>query len=286
MLSIYREKAIELIKDGYDLHTHPKPSHVERALDDFMLVREAEQLGMAGVMIKSHYHPTPDRAIIANNYAGAKKTKAYGAVTLNWPVGGLNPYAVESSLKMGAKIVWMPTRDSANSLKHGNMKGDFFSRPGIVIYGEDGKVKKSVLEIIEVVKRYDAYLATGHLSVQESIDLCKIALQQKAKTILTHPDWYRTVVPVSIQVELAKMGVLIEKLWQNIVEGNISAEKMAESMKIIGSERIFMATDRGMAGNEHPSEGILLYIEAMLKQGIKDKDIKNMVCNVPKLIVK
>lgn len=281
----YREWAVELMKDGYDLHTHSTPSHANRALDDFMLLREADRYGMAGVMIKNHYEPTAARAAIANLYAGAKKTKAFGAVVLNWPVGGLNPYAVESSLKMGAKIVWMPTKDTAHCLRHGDMKGDFFSRPGIAIYDEDGKMKNSVFEIIDIVKKYDAYLATGHLSVQESVDLCKAARKRNAKMILTHPDWYRTVVPLEIQIELAETDVLIEKLWQNIAEGYISAENMAQSMQAIGFERIFMATDRGVAGREHPAEGMLLYIEAVLRQGIKEKEIKNMICHVPKRIV-
>jgi len=186
---------------------------------------------------------------------------------------------------MGAKIVWMPTRDTANCLQYGNMRGDFFSRPGIVIYDENGKIKNSVFEIIEVVKKYDAYLATGHLSVQETIDLCKAARKQNAKMILTHPDWYRTVVPLEIQIELAKMGVLIEKLWENVAEGSISAENMAKSMQAIGSERIFMGTDRGRAGRERPAEGMLLYIETILNQSIKEKDIKNMVSHVPREIV-
>ena len=281
----YREQAIELIKDGYDLHTHTTPSHVSRALDDFMLLHEADEYEMAGVMIKNHYEPTAARAVIANLYAGTKKTKAFGSVTLNWPVGGLNPYAVESSLKMGAKIVWMPTRDSANSLIHGNMNGDFFDRPGIGIYKEDGKINERVFEILEVVKKYNAYLATGHLSVQESIDLCKVARQQNVKMILTHPDWYRTVVPFEIQLELAEMGVLVEKLWNNVAEGNITAENMAKSMKGIGYERIFMATDRGVSEREHPVEGMLLFIKSMIEQGIKENDIKTMVCQVPKMIV-
>ena len=46
--------ALELMKGACDLHTHPQPSHFPRALDDFALVREADEYGMAGVMIKSH----------------------------------------------------------------------------------------------------------------------------------------------------------------------------------------------------------------------------------------
>ena len=47
----YRQIAKELIKGGYDLHTHTEPSAFHRALDDFDLVREAGEAGMAGVLI-------------------------------------------------------------------------------------------------------------------------------------------------------------------------------------------------------------------------------------------
>lgn len=282
--NIYSEKALELIKGGYDLHVHTSPSHVSRSLDDFELAQDADRFGMAGVMIKNHYEPTGARAIIGNKYSGAK-AKLYGSVALNWPVGGINPYTVESSLKLGCKMVWMPTRDAANSLRYGDMPGDFFKRPGISIYDENGNIKTSVFEVLEVIKKYDAYIATGHLSVNEAIDICKAARKMSVKTILTHPDWERTVVPIENQLELAKIGVLIEKVWMNIADSLISPENMAHSMKILGSERIFMVTDRGQANQERPVEGMLKFIDCMLNHGIEKKEIKNMVCYVPRSII-
>lgn len=128
----YSETALELMKGAYDLHTHSFPSIVKRSLDNFELLREADKYEMNGVMIKSHYEPTQARVAIANLYAGAK-TKAFGSITLNWPVGGLNPYAVENSLKTGARIVWMPTMDAQNCMMFGPTAYNFFERPGITI---------------------------------------------------------------------------------------------------------------------------------------------------------
>lgn len=81
---------------------------------------------MAGVLLKNHYEPTGARAILANRRGEGFRAKAYGAAVLNWPLGGLNPYAVHSALKMGAHVIFMPTRDAANCLFHGDMPGDFF----------------------------------------------------------------------------------------------------------------------------------------------------------------
>jgi hypothetical protein len=159
----YSERALELIKGSYDLHVHTAPSHFKRLMDDFELVLEADKYNMSGILIKNHYEPTGARAIIANKYSGSK-AKLYGSITLNWPVGGINPYAVESSLRMGCKIVWLTTRDAANSLLYGDMSGDFFIRPGISIFDDNGNANRSLYEILEVVKKYDAFIATGHLS--------------------------------------------------------------------------------------------------------------------------
>ena len=128
-----REKEIAYLMQGaYDLHMHAAPSPFHRVLDDYGLLEEAGRAGMAGIMLKSHYESTIARAILANIHC-ASCTKAYGGLVLNWPVGGLNPYAVENAMKRGCRIVWMPTRDAKNSLCSGNMPGDFFDRSGISI---------------------------------------------------------------------------------------------------------------------------------------------------------
>ena len=120
------------MQGAYDLHMHAAPSPFHRVLDDYGLLEEAGRAGMAGIMLKSHYESTIARAILANIHC-ASCTKAYGGLVLNWPVGGLNPYAVENAMKRGCRIVWMPTRDAKNSLCSGNMPGDFFDRSGISI---------------------------------------------------------------------------------------------------------------------------------------------------------
>ena len=86
------------MQGAYDLHMHAAPSPFHRVLDDYGLLEEAGRAGMAGIMLKSHYESTIARAILANIHC-ASCTKAYGGLVLNWPVGGLNPYAVENAMK-------------------------------------------------------------------------------------------------------------------------------------------------------------------------------------------
>ncbi|GAA0182971.1 DUF6282 family protein [Clostridium sediminicola] len=284
MKTKHHDQALSLIRGAYDLHIHTNPSPFRRSVDDFELVLEAAKFGMAGVLIKSHYELTSSRAALVNMKSGVL-TKAYGGIALNWPVGGLNPYAVENALKTGAVIVWMPTRDAKNSLCYGNMPGDFFNRSGISIYNDVGEFDSRIYEIFEIVKKYGAYLATGHLEAKESVDLCKAGRDYGVQMILTHPEFDRTMVPGTVQSELAKLGVLIEKNWYNIAEGSITAEAMAENIRTVGPEYVYLATDRGQYGQEHPALAMVRFIETMLDQGFNDKDITTMIRTVPERIV-
>lgn len=278
-----RDMALEIIKGGYDLHTHTEPSAFNRALDDFELVKEADDLGMSGVMIKAHYGGTSTRAALVNLRSGCR-AKAYGGLALNWPTGGLNPYAVEDALKAGAIIIWMPTRDSRNCLAYGDMPGDFFSRPGISILDDRGKILPVVYEIMDIVKKYNAHLATGHLSAEESVLLCKEGRMRNVNMILTHPEWFRTKIPGALQAEMADIGVLIEKNWLNIAEKSTSIEEMAANIRLAGTEHVYLATDRGQMGFEHPAEAMLRFIEILLQEGFSEKEITTMVSSVPACI--
>lgn len=281
-----RHKMVDqsILKGAYDLHIHAAPSPFHRLMDDFGLLEEAGRAGMAGILLKSHYESTAVRARLVNTHSVCAAT-AYGGIVLNWPAGGLNPYAVENALKCGAKIVWMPTRDSLNSLCTGDMPGDFFSRKGITILDDAGRLFPVVQEILNIIKKYDAALATGHLSPNESVLLCREGARQGVRMVLTHPEFDRTVVDVSIQKELSELGVYIEKCWYNIAEGNCTAQEMANHIRAIGPEHCFLCTDRGQGNRERPVEGMLRFISVLLEQGIPEENISVMLKSVPKKVL-
>jgi hypothetical protein len=254
-------------------------------VDDFTALREADRLGMAGIILKNHYEPTGARAQIANRYANTR-TRAFGGVVLNWPVGGLNPYAAESAIRLGARIVWMPTRDSAHSLLYGDMEGDFFERPGLCLLDENGALKKPVAEILQIAKNHRASVATGHISPEEAAALCTAGREMGVKMILTHPDWYRTVVPLQTQLALARLGAVVEKVWMNVCAGDISLPDFASSIRQIGPGNVCLVTARGQEGCSHPADAMLDCVEAMLECGFSQEDIRDMIVRVPEYIVR
>ena len=88
---MFREMARELIVGAYDLHTHTTPSAFPRALNDLELIREADALGMAGVMIKAHYGSTSTRAALVNLISGSQMPRPTAAWYSTGPPGALIP---------------------------------------------------------------------------------------------------------------------------------------------------------------------------------------------------
>ena len=102
----------DLLKHAYDLHIHCGPDIIPRSVTALEMAERAVKRGMKGFAIKSHYAPTClQAATVRACYPGCN---AVGTITLNASVGGLNPLAVETAARMGAKIVWCPTFDSAS----------------------------------------------------------------------------------------------------------------------------------------------------------------------------
>lgn len=269
-----------LLAGAYDLHIHAAPSPFGRLMDDFDLLGAAGRAGLAGLMLKSHYESTAARAQLVNNH-GSSSCRAYGGIALNWPAGGLNPYAAENALKQGARIVWMPTRDAANSLCSGNMPGDFFDRPGIRILDENGGLKPEVIHILQIARKYDAAVATGHLSPEESILLCRKGRELGTRMILTHPEFDRTTIFPEIQKEMADLGVYIEKCWYNIGEKNCTMEEMADHIRTVGCQHCFLVTDRGQGNREPPVEAMKMFLTELLNQGLTEEALYLMTHTVP-----
>ena len=149
-----------------DMHIHAAPDVRARKLDDLELMEASVQRGVRAIVLKSHNVPTADRAYLVNRVAAEKypdvKFTAFGGLCLNRPVGGLNPDAVETSLKLGAKVIWLPTNTAEN---HYRKNGKDPSK-GVVVT-RDGKAVDELQDIFALVKQYNAVLATGHIGAED-----------------------------------------------------------------------------------------------------------------------
>ena len=110
-----------LMKGIIDMHVHSNPDLRHRAYDDFELMEAGIRVGARAIVIKTHQGTTMDRAYLCNRHneivhKGTNEFTMFGSITLNQVVGGLNVRAVETALKLGAKVVWLPTQSAKNHL--------------------------------------------------------------------------------------------------------------------------------------------------------------------------
>ncbi|EKQ51997.1 MAG: hypothetical protein B655_2007 [Methanobacterium sp. Maddingley MBC34] len=255
-------KQTEILTDFMDTHIHTSPDVKPRLLNDYEAALEAQEKGMAGIVLKSHVESTAGRAYLAQWVTGLP---VFGGVTLNLTVGGLNPEAVRSMASMGGKIVWLPT-----------------------IHHEEVELEPDALdEILHLVKEKNLVLATGHLNPQgifQVLDQCRSLGVEKI--MVNHP--LTRVVGASLdeQKEMSRYAYL-EHCWVATMprHDKLDPEIMAESIKEVGAKHCILATDFGQDHNPRPVVGMQMMMASMIKQGISWEDVTLMCQDNPKKLI-
>ena len=260
----------------YDLHIHSAPDLVARCIDDIEAARQAAEARMAGILLKSHYTLTSDRAQIAEKIV--PNIKIYGALTLNESVGGLNVFAVETALRLGTTEIFMPTISAVNHLRSRKKKG------GISILDEDGSLVPPMKEILNLINEHNAILGTGHLSGDEIKILVKTAKKQGLKKIVvTHPELPLVNLSTNEQYHLSGNGVYFERCYASTfpLSGNVPLEQIARDIKEIGASSTLLTTDFGRADYPLPVKGLQTFVANLKKLGIEEKEIELMTKENP-----
>lgn len=286
---------LELLKGAYDLHVHSAPDVVKRKFTDIELANRYVNAGMKGFAIKSHQLCTAGRAALVREIM--PDFDAVGTITLNNASGGLNPMAVEMAARMGAKIVWFPTVDSWNEYDFLNSHSDIaqpygavadnkiLNRERISIF-ENGSLKSVVYDIIDVVKAHNMVLATGHLSISESLALVKAASQHGVrKIVVTHSDYPATFMPLEIQQECINYGAYIEHNYLQIATGESNWDLAIGQIRQIGCEHTLICSDGGQTTSVPPDEAIEIYCTKLLVNGFSESDIRQIFVTNTNLLV-
>lgn len=283
-----------LLNGIIDLHVHPGPSIFARSVDDFQLATQAVSLGMRAIVLKSHEESTVSRArLVTGMVAGIE---VYGSLVLNDYVGGLNPFAVDLAIRMGAKIVWMPTISAKQHIDHYGGHGyreqkstmTLLPQKGITILSPQGKLFPVVYDIIDLIKEGDIILATGHLSPRETVLLVRTARERGlAKVLVTHPDLLLNRMDMESQYEMANNGAFLEKSMLTLLPGwkSIEPGEMVKGMRNIGLERLVLVTDLGQVDQPLPGEGYHQFLQLLLRHGLKESDLEVMACRNPSFLL-
>jgi hypothetical protein len=294
------DAAWQALEGGYDLQVHVAPDVIERRIDDLDLAKEFLDRGLRGFVLKSHYFPTAERAKVVSR--AVPGISAYGAVTLNHSVGGLNPVAIELAGRSSCKIVWMPTVDAANEtagrLDGPNTKLPFWAKiqrelaatgiapPPLTVLDSNGKVSAAARRCIELIAKHNMILATGHLGRAEIFQLVKTAREMGTQRVLvTHAEFPSQNLTVEEQYELAQMGAFIEHCFTTMYTGKAPWDAAFAAIRKVGPERCVISTDLGQTINPPVAEGFAMFAQQLLDGGFTLDQVRRMAVTNPHALV-
>ena len=111
-----KSASASLLVGAIDLHCHSGPFVMPRSLDHIEALHEAAAAGFRAMLIKDHYYSATPITELLNKQYGHLGVTLLSGVPLNNALGGFNVYAVDHGIKLGARLVWMPTFTAKNHI--------------------------------------------------------------------------------------------------------------------------------------------------------------------------
>lgn len=267
-----------------DMHVHSAPDIRERAYTDIELMEAAVRVGARAVVIKSHHGTTMNRAFLVNEFnrlihQGDNDFRMFGSITLNRAVGGLNPVAVETALKMGAKVVWLPTTHAVNQLAKDGKSG------GIECTSQ-GRVVDSLMEILRIIKDYGTVLGTGHLAPSEIFVVVEAAKSLGIdRIVVTHPEFHIVGMSLEEQIRIVKdYDVYLERCYAQPMGGGVYRSNLEDNLRVVeevGYRNVLISTDGGQVENPHWELALAEYLQYLSDGGVGDEALRWMSRTLP-----
>jgi len=288
------EVANALLKGALDLHVHSGPSTMPRQVDHFQATEEAAAAGMRALLFKDHHYSVAPFIPIMDRVLGHLGVAMYSGLVLNNTVGGLNPFVVDAQLKMGAKLIWMPTAQSANHIRSSHGKTRLASNvklkpaPGITVVDAYGNLLDEVKEILDLIAGSDAILSSGHLHVSEIWTLFEEAKKRGVKRLLINHPMYGLHFTYDDIAGLADHGALVEQSACLYIDSRFnvfSPQELKEHILAAGVERSSIGSDLGQVDNPTPVEGMRQAIKLCLALGFTEDEVRLMVRDNPARLV-
>jgi len=287
-----REARIDsLMRGAIDLHCHSGPSVMPRYCDHIEAMREASEAGLKAVLLKDHYYSCTPVTTLLNKHFSELGVHMLSGVPLNNSVGGLNVHAVEHGLKLGAKLVWMPTFSSANHIAHHHQDEKFTEKfpqttqrmlqpIPLTVLDENGRLKEEVKAILDLIAAEDVVLSAGHLNIKEIWPLFEEARKRGVKRLLVNHPTYVVDATLDDMRELARAGVYMEHsmcMWVPGSKFKFYDDQFLQQVIEAGTvDLTILGSDLGQQGNPSIAEGFRNVIGQLLDLNYSDEDIRKM----------
>ena len=281
------EKRVEaLLKGAIDIQCHSGPSVMPRCLDHIDALEEASSVGMRALLFKDHYYSaTPITELLKGRYAHLNVEMLSG-VPLNNTTGGLNPYAVDHGLKLGARLVWMPTFSAANHIRNNHRKQMLATKEPMLpptmltVVDDKGALKDEVKFILDQIAERDAVLSAGHLHISEIWPLFDEAKKRGVKRRLVQHPTYTIGATLADIKELTTGGAFVEhSLCMFIDESRFkhwTGDELKEMITAGSVDQTILGSDLGQIKNPTPVTGFKAVIRLCISLGYTDTEIRKL----------
>lgn len=293
-LSIGEENSVFELDGAIDMHVHAGPDLLGRVGDDVEIATGCRDAGMAGMAVKAHLESTASRAYHTNK--AVPGFRYVGGICLNYPVGGINPAAVDVCLRLGGRVVWMP---SGHARFHAELTGELgnwgysdmriYNPPdakGISVLDETGNLTREAEEVIRLVRDHDAVLATSHLSPTEIISLVRSAAAVGAKAVMTHIRW-TPAYDLDLGRAVVELGGTVE-IACSTVGGYTNRLPIAEAVAMIrtlGTQNVILASDAGGVRHPRPHEALRVLANNLVEYDVSANELRQMLCTNPQRLI-
>lgn len=277
------------LRGAVDMHVHSHPDLFPRLTDDLEVAIAARDAGMRGIVYKCHHESTVTRAYYTRSLVPG--LEVYGGIVLNSYVGYVNPAAVEAALRLGGKVVWMPSTDAGYHAQilgstgtYGNQTGGLQSTQGYWIFDENDDIKSEVVEVLRLIAQHNAVLATCHLSPREIVALVERAkVENVQKIVITHPYYKVPDLDLETLRHLTSMGAIAEFIYTGVSPFwlDTTVDRIAQTIGDVGASSCMLVSDSGQRHNPVSPEALRLFSQMLFEKGISPKDITTMIRDNP-----
>ena len=267
-----------------DLHAHFGPDSYDRQWDAFEVVKLAKERGMRGVVLKNHWSESAGLAWLIRKY-GTQGIEVFGSVTLDTPVGGVNPMAVRYMADVEGtwgRIVWMPTHDSEHEVNYNK------ETRAKAIVSRNGKLIPEVFEVLDLIKERNLTLATGHIEPEEALMIIAEARKRGiTRVIVTHPllgPQFTNMTLAQMQ-EAVKLGAAIEITANTLFRDGPEKTRAIEVVKALGTKNVFVGSDSGLVGTPNHPDALAMAAKSLRAAGFSEQDLTRMFKDTPARLV-
>jgi len=279
------QKLEDRILDGaIDLHAHHGPDSYPRQWDGFEVAALAAERGMRAIVLKNHWTETAGLAYLIRKY-GTREIEVFGALTLDTPVGGVNPQAVRYFVDVTGgygRIVWMPTHDSEHEVKYLGEERPF------VRVSADGELLPQTLEVLSLIAEHELTLATGHVTPAEALMILGEARRLGIeRMIVTHPllgEQYTYMSDDELQAAV-DLGGVVEMTAGTIYRDGPARERAFTLIRSLGARNVFIGSDSGLTGTPNHPDALVMAARELRAAGFSEDELDLLFKINPALLI-